>query len=167
MISSCAVNATKTSRKVLSYCLHVSSNSTIGTETLMIKTIGLCLGATALATGVGVLTAGSASANEHHPYPRCSGDLEDLNLISGTIFDDFLVGTEGDDWIRGRAGNDRINGQDCNDILSGNGGNDRINGVDNYRDYINGGRGTDRCVGDIFDNFTSCEVVVLRSPFPV
>jgi len=135
----------------------------------MFRTLGLCLGATALAAGAGVVAAGSASANEdnHHPWePRCARDLDDFNLISGSRDADFLVGTDWSDWIRGRGGDDVITGKDCNDILSGNRGNDRIRAVDNFRDQVNGGRGTDVCVGDIFDNFTSCETVILRSPFP-
>jgi Ca2+-binding RTX toxin-like protein len=135
----------------------------------MLKTLGLCLGATALAAGAGVAAAGSASANDDngHPwYPRCAHELDDFNYIAGSLDGDFLVGTDDSDWIRGRAGNDVIIGKDCNDVLSGNGGNDRIRAVDNYRDSVNGGRGTDRCVGDVFDTFTSCEVVVIRSPFP-
>lgn len=131
----------------------------------MFKTLAIA-GATAALGISGVAFAPGASANNPQPHPRCATSLDQFNYIAGTTDADYLVGTNWSDFIRGRGGNDVLVGKECNDILNGNGGNDRIRSVDYYRDSVNGGRGTDRCVGDVFDTFTSCETVIIRSPFP-
>jgi hypothetical protein len=139
----------------------------------MRKYLAVILGIIALTLG-GLAFAGPASASGGHDYPG-HGSYEghgyycnpfNLNYLSGGFGDDRLVGTNGDDVIAGRPGNDRLIGRECNDILNGGLGNDRLNGVDHFVDRINGGRGTDVCVGNYEDSFFNCERIFIRSPFP-
>lgn len=88
-------------------------------------------------------------------FDRCS----DGDTIFGGRGSDYLPGTRCDDVIFGLSGNDTLIGNDGRDLLLGGFGNDRILARDGERDIVRGGRGYDRCVGDTFDVYTSCEAV--------
>jgi Ca2+-binding RTX toxin-like protein len=83
---------------------------------------------------------------------KLANDIED---ISGSFFDDTLIGNggantiygdAGDDFVYGQAGADTIDGGDGNDHLFGGSGNDNVQG--NYGiDVIQGGLGNDQLYG--------------------
>ena len=105
------------------------------------------------------LTAPAAAANEDHDYGYCNED--DPNFILGSPQVDLLHGTTRSDLIIGFGSNDRLVGRGCPDILRGGRGDDRLNGVEVFteptRDFLRGGPGFDRCIGDLLDVFVSCE----------
>ncbi|MBL8037373.1 calcium-binding protein [Nitrospira sp. CMX1] len=81
--------------------------------------------------------------------------LSSIENVSGTNFNDTLIGNGasnvlaglgGHDTLDGRAGNDRLEGGDGNDILTGGDGNDTLNGG-NGNDTIFGNSGNDRLTG--------------------
>lgn len=84
-----------------------------------------------------------------------SGSITGVENLTGTSFDDVLLGSSaangieggaGNDVIRGYDGVDRLDGQDGDDILFGGSGEDElIGGAGN--DYLNGGAGEDRFDG--------------------
>lgn len=69
------------------------------------------------------------------------------DYIDGGMSNDKLYGNDGRDTIYGGDGNDYIDGGADNDSLFGENGNDTIHGGDGD-DYIEGGAGNDRLYGD-------------------
>jgi Ca2+-binding RTX toxin-like protein len=72
-------------------------------------------------------------------------NIERLN-ISGTSYNDNIVGSNGNDTLSGYDGNDKIIGGAGNDILTGDNGNDTLIGG-NGNDYLTGGKGNDSLIG--------------------
>ena len=80
-------------------------------------------------------------------------DLESVEEVEATDFDDLIWGTDdnnrffghdGNDWLWGLGGNDTINAQEGNDILVGGMGNDRLEGDEGDDVYVIGANdGTD------------------------
>jgi Ca2+-binding RTX toxin-like protein len=77
----------------------------------------------------------------------------DIERISGSRFDDFIVGSNGHDVIhsgdgidtvQGSGGDDAVYGGDDKDYLYGQGGDDDLDGEDGA-DYLDGGGGEDSC----------------------
>jgi Ca2+-binding RTX toxin-like protein len=62
--------------------------------------------------------------------------------VSGSPFDDILVGGLASDVLAGAGGHDRLNGGGGNDTLTGGGGDDRLNGG-RGADIMRGGGGRD------------------------
>ncbi|MDZ8030678.1 calcium-binding protein [Nostoc sp. DedSLP04] len=85
------------------------------------------------ATNKGVITAGTNQVNYKN--------IERLN-ISGTQFDDFIVGNDGNDTLFGSYGKDTIIGGAGNDILAGESG----------KDTLTGGTGNDKFVYSLSDS---------------
>ncbi|HMS82977.1 MAG TPA: calcium-binding protein [Nitrospira sp.] len=90
--------------------------------------------------------------------------LVSIENVTGTKFNDtligngsanVLVGLEGNDFLNGRGGNDRLEGGTGDDFLNGGDGNDTLNGGDgidtldgwNGHDTLNGGAGNDTLLG--------------------
>ena len=81
--------------------------------------------------------------------------LENIEIITGSIYNDSIIGNSQGNDLRGDAGNDTIEGGEGNDALSGGDGNDSLlggYGSDNIwagfgDDYVDGGSGG----GDGFD----------------
>ena len=76
--------------------------------------------------------------------------------VTGTTYNDILIGNGGNDTLSGNNGDDVLYGNDGNDTLNGQNGNDiLIGGVGN--DSLNGGAGDDTYVynqGDGFDTIS-------------
>jgi len=125
----------------------------------MRRKVAAVLAVGALAIGM-LAMASPASANEGD-HGRC--DEDDPNYILGSPTNDLLHGTLDSDLIIAFAGNDRLVGRGCPDTLRGGRGDDRLNGVEVFTfpaaDVLRGGPGFDRCIGDLLDNFVSCEDV--------
>jgi Ca2+-binding RTX toxin-like protein len=122
------------------------------------RKIAILVGAVALLT---VLFAGVALARNFTCTDRpCYGTNN-----ADTIFE--RAGDGVGDTIYGRQGPDNINATtftNDNDFLYGQRGNDRLDATDgDFNDYINGGRGIDRCFGDVSatdsDTFVNCEFI--------
>ena len=93
------------------------------------------------------------------PTPPVTETPNLFNLIVGTRGRDRLPGTSARDAIFALAGNDVLIGRNNRDRLYGMGGNDRLRGgaFDGDRDVMNGGRGSDLCIGGTEDVYRSCE----------
>jgi Ca2+-binding RTX toxin-like protein len=83
--------------------------------------------------------------------------------IEGTRQGEQLVESDRNDTIYGRGGADLIYagewGSDT-DRAFGNAGNDRIDAFDrDGQDTVNGGNGTDICIGDPGDELINCETI--------
>jgi Ca2+-binding RTX toxin-like protein len=83
-----------------------------------------------------------------------SDRLSDIERLTGSEFDDVLVGNSRPNLISGRGGNDRISGAGADDFLSGGGGTDALDAA-NGRDY---------CLDD--RKGRSCEITGLPSARP-
>lgn len=84
------------------------------------------------------------------------------DLIIGGAGDDILYDFAGDDVLVGGSGDDLLIAQGGDDLLSGGDGDDRLFGGKGD-DRLRGGPGTDRCVdvgGD--DRFRGCEAILDR-----
>lgn len=66
-----------------------------------------------------------------------------------------LLGLGGADILAGAAGNDRLLGGDGDDTLIGGEGDDFLDGGDGEGDSVEGGEGTDTCLGEVT---AACEV---------
>jgi Ca2+-binding RTX toxin-like protein len=80
-------------------------------------------------------------------------NIEDL---SGSAFDDTLIGDSGTNWLNGRAGQDSIIGGGGGDVIFGELGNDTLEGGSGY-DSLFGGEGNDVLRGG---NSTDAEAAV-------
>lgn len=74
------------------------------------------------------------------------------NVLAGLGGNDFLDGRAGNDLLEGGGGNDTLQGGDGNDTLNGGIGNDHLDGW-NGTDTLNGGAGNDTLLG-FFGNDT-------------
>ncbi len=91
------------------------------------------------------------------------------NPCEGTNRPDIITEQTGagvNDNISGKRGGDTINanafGNDRDDLF-GNRGDDTLNARDGDGfDLLDGGKGTDECIGDATDTFVRCEVI--RTP---
>lgn len=127
----------------------------------MRKTIFAVLATAALALGGLAFTAAPASATDGHDYCPNPPFMNTIlgtpgeDVLNGTFCDDRIVAFGSDDVLRGRGGEDR---------LRGGRGDDRLNGVESFgfpqADVLNGGRGFDTCVIDVFDVALRCENVI-------
>jgi Ca2+-binding RTX toxin-like protein len=89
--------------------------------------------------------------------------------ITGTQRSETLNESDVNDTIRGQDGNDFINARlysrqvlplGDKDQVQGNRGEDWIEANDgDPRDALNGGKGYDRCFGDVGDKFVDCEEI--------
>jgi Ca2+-binding RTX toxin-like protein len=68
------------------------------------------------------------------------------NVLSGLGGNDVLSGNAGNDRLSGGTGNDQLNGGIGNDTLNGDAGNDRLDGWTG-NDILNGGSGNDTLLG--------------------
>ncbi|MCC5617389.1 hypothetical protein LC605_20325 [Nostoc sp. CHAB 5836] len=89
-------------------------------------------------TNIGSITAGAK-------YQVSYKNIERFN-ISGTDYDDLIVGNNGNDTLSGGLGNDTLTGGNGNDTLSGGLGNDTLTGG-NGNDNLYGGYGNDSLIG--------------------
>lgn len=81
-------------------------------------------------------------------------DVENANVIIGTIGADTLIGTAGADKITGLAGDDQIQGAAGYDVLFGGDGNDTISGGAGD-DLLTSGLGADTFVWQLADKGTT------------
>jgi Ca2+-binding RTX toxin-like protein len=90
------------------------------------------------------------------------------NITLGTdIEDDVLYGGPSANKLLGGHGNDYLDGGRGRDRMVGGKGADRINGAEGKPDdVINGGIGTDYCVGDVGDVIRNCDGNVVKVPLP-
>jgi Ca2+-binding RTX toxin-like protein len=83
--------------------------------------------------------------------------------LSGSSFNDDLVGDSVANRLGGGSGNDSLTGVDGDDILFGDDGDDNLYGGNGY-DYLNGGGGADVMFGDdgndVFDGGTGNDFMV-------
>jgi hypothetical protein len=81
--------------------------------------------------------------------------------------DDVLYGGSSANILLGRHGNDYLDGGKGRDRMVGGKQADHINGADGKPgDVINGGIGTDYCVGDVGDEIKNCDGNVVNVPLP-
>jgi Ca2+-binding RTX toxin-like protein len=81
--------------------------------------------------------------------------------------DDVLYGGSSANKLLGRHGNDYLDGGKGRDRMVGGKQADHINGADGKPgDVINGGIGTDYCVGDVGDEIKNCDGNVVNVPLP-
>jgi Ca2+-binding RTX toxin-like protein len=79
--------------------------------------------------------------------------------LIGSAVANKLEGRNGDDVLRGGNGRDELIGGNGQDSMFGENGNDLLRARDLRRDTaVNGGAGTDRCIRDVIDPRTSCEL---------
>jgi serralysin len=77
--------------------------------------------------------------------------------VNGGSGDDQIDDPEGDDKLNGGSGDDRIQEDGGIDTISGDSGTDTIFSLDNTKDTINCGSGTDSYAIDAVDVRSSCE----------
>jgi hypothetical protein len=96
------------------------------------------------------------------------GTTQNGNTTLGTeSMDDVLYGGSSANKLLGRHGNDYLDGGQGRDRMVGGKQNDHINGADGKPgDVINGGIGTDYCVGDVGDEIKNCDGNVVNVPLP-
>ncbi len=83
-----------------------------------------------------------------------SDTLKSVEDVTGSIYDDFLVGNGTGNRLSGSSGNDQIYGQNGSDTLSGGDGDDRLDGGGGI-DGLDGGAGFDTCLNG--ENVMNCE----------
>jgi Ca2+-binding RTX toxin-like protein len=92
--------------------------------------------------GVFVSLIGDTASGGH-----AEGDeLNSIEGLTGSSYDDDLWGDNGANGLIGGAGEDTLKGYGGNDILNGDNGNDTLYGMDG-EDILNGGDGTDYLSG--------------------
>jgi len=79
------------------------------------------------------------------------------DVIAGGAGDDQIDDTDGNDTINGGAGDDRIQENGGQDTINGDGGNDTIFSLDEIKDVINCGSGSDSYGLDPNDIRSGCE----------
>jgi Ca2+-binding RTX toxin-like protein len=102
------------------------------------------------AAGTYILSGGIV--NTKASGPQIVSTIAPLGLstpyfITGSNFNDTLVGGQNTDTLIGGLGNDSLNGQQQNDLLQGGGGNDTLQGG-GQNDTLIGGAGNDTLTGD-------------------
>jgi len=80
--------------------------------------------------------------------------LQNFEAITGSNFNDTLLGGTGNDTLSGSGGNDSLDGRGGNDSLTGGGGDDTILGGDG-NDTITGGTGSDSIDAGIGNDLVS------------
>ncbi len=88
-----------------------------------------------------------------------------IDSITGSPFDDLLIGDEGDNFLDGLGGNDTLIGNGGNDILTGGDGNDKLFGGAG-RDLLFGGRGSDQLAGEEGDDLLVAGSTVYDADLP-
>gem|GEM_PF-4675857 len=91
--------------------------------------------------------------------------FEGIDSITGSPFDDLLIGDEGDNFLDGLGGNDTLIGNGGNDILMGGDGNDKLYGGAG-RDLLFGGRGSDQLAGEAGDDILVAGPTVYDADLP-
>jgi Ca2+-binding RTX toxin-like protein len=97
--------------------------------------------------------------------------------IAGGLGNDLIRSSLGDDHLYGDSAADELYGQDGDDFLQsglgpdqmfGGAGSDYVDGADGIgsNDVLNGGIGTDHCVGDEGDTFRNCDGNVFEVTVP-
>jgi Ca2+-binding RTX toxin-like protein len=89
-------------------------------------------------------------------------DSVDTENVTGSPFDDVLIGNAGPNLIQGAEGNDRILGGKGADALFGNHGDDIIQSLDGAQDQVQCGDGEDGVVSDRNDVRTDCDYIKYR-----
>jgi Ca2+-binding RTX toxin-like protein len=81
--------------------------------------------------GGGVQLTLDGSANDGNGADVFADNIRpDVERVTGSVFDDVLIGGDGDELLDGRAGDDQLEGRDGNDTLKGAFGSDRLDGGD-------------------------------------
>ena len=94
--------------------------------------------------GVEAWTKDDGNARTSGPW-RSIADLNGIENITGTAYDDLLAGDAQANILSGNAGHDELRGGGGNDTITGGAGNDTLNGgVGNDRFVFNDGHGIDR-----------------------
>ncbi len=75
-----------------------------------------------------------------------SDDLDDIEGVVGTVFNDVVIGSAGINTLLGNNGNDRLIGLAGEDLIDGGIGNDVLFG-NSGNDILQGGAGKDRLIG--------------------
>ena len=83
--------------------------------------------------------------------PGGSDRVLNVENAIGSVFIDFIDGSDAANVLLGQSGNDKINGFAGNDLLLGGRGNDDVSGGDG-RDTLNGEDGNDDLLGDAGDD---------------
>lgn len=101
--------------------------------------------------GIQLALAGAVEGTGGH----AQGDvLVGITNLTGSNFQDNLIGNEDDNVLIGLGGNDSLNGNEGNDTLVGGDGNDTLNGYIG-NDKMTGGKGNDTyLVNTIADTYT-------------
>jgi len=96
------------------------------------------------------------------------GTTQNDNTTLGTDSeDDVLYGDSSANKLLGRHGNDYLDGGRGRDRMVGGKQDDHINGAEGKPgDVINGGIGTDYCVGDVGDEIKNCDGNEVYVPLP-
>ena len=96
------------------------------------------------------------------------GTNQNDNTTLGTDSADHLFGDSSANVLLSRRGHDFVDGGQGPDRMVGGAQGDRINAADGIpaNDVINGGIGTDYCVGDVGDKFKNCDGNVFKVPVP-
>src|SRR5215217_3176379 len=99
----------------------------------------------------GSLSNVSASLTENTATGEGSDTLLNIENLTGSKYNDTLIGSEAANTINGGGGNDGLDGLIGADILFGAGGDDTINGGPG-NDHLNGGGGADSLFGEEADD---------------
>jgi Ca2+-binding RTX toxin-like protein len=95
------------------------------------------------------------------------GTNQNDNTTLGTDSDDDLYGNSRANKLFGRHGHDFLDGGLGPDRMVAGAHSDRVYAADGKPDdVINGGIGTDYCVGDVGDEFRNCDGNVEKVPLP-
>jgi Ca2+-binding RTX toxin-like protein len=89
-------------------------------------------------------------------------DSVDTENVSGSPFDDVLIGNAGINTLSGGGGNDRLLGGKSADVLDGGPGDDIIQSLDGRRDTVACGDGEDGTVSDRTDLRSDCDYIKYR-----
>jgi Ca2+-binding RTX toxin-like protein len=99
----------------------------------------------------GSLSNVSATLTENTATGEGSDTLLNIESLTGSKYNDMLIGSDAINTINGGGGNDELNGLIGADTLFGAGGDDTINGGSG-NDHLNGGAGADSLFGQEADD---------------
>ncbi|MDF2701274.1 MAG: type secretion target repeat protein domain protein [Rubrobacteraceae bacterium] len=127
-----------------------------------------------IATEQNVTLAGEIGEDANPADPATdTSNIEGINQNDNTTLgtdneDDDLYGDSLANKLLGGHGNDYLEGGQGPDRMVGGNQGDYVNGADGIpaNDVINGGIGTDYCVGDVGDKFKNCDGNVAKVPVP-